>query len=140
MPIINALKQLFQPTRLPETAPAEAYDIWAQQYDNQPDNLMLALDRDLFRDLLAAVDLQRSTIVDVGCGTGRHWPALFEQSPARLIGYDVSTGMLNRLRNKYPQAETRLLSSTTLTGLADGSCDLVLSTLTVAYYAPAEVC
>ena len=133
MPILNALKQLFHPVRQPESEPAEAYDIWAQHYDDQPDNLMLALDQTLCQDLLATLSLTARTIVDVGCGTGRHWPALFSRSPARLLGYDVSTGMINRLRTKYPHAETYLLSGVTLTGLADNSCDLVLSTLTVAH-------
>src|SRR5580658_7326762 len=141
MPILNTLKQLFHPVHQPESEPAEAYDIWAQHYDDQPDNLMLALDLALCQNLLATLPLTGKTIVDIGCGTGRHWPALFNRSPARLVGYDVSTGMLNRLRIKYPDAETHLLSNATftgpanvtLTGLADDSCDLVLSTLTVAH-------
>ena len=165
MPIINTIKQLFHPVRQPirkphrqpESEPAEAYDIWASSYDNQPDNLMLALDQALCQELLAALPLTGKTIVDIGCGTGRHWPALFNRSPARLVGYDVSVGMLDRLRKKYPgaethllshaetcllfraetcllsRAETHLLSGATLTGLADNSCDLVLSTLTIAH-------
>lgn len=136
MPIINALKQLFRPDAQPESDPAEAYDIWSETYDNQPDNLILALDRALCQQLLAAIPVTGRTIVDVGCGTGRHWPALSGRSPARIVGYDVSAGMLNRLRNKYPRAETHLLSGDagfTLTGLADASCDFVLSTLTVAH-------
>src|SRR5580658_4379195 len=133
MPIIDKLKQLFHPVRQPESEPAEAYDIWAHDYDNQPNNLMLALDGALCQELLAAIPLTGKTIVDIGCGTGRHWPALFNRSPARLAGYDVSVGMLDRLRTKYPGAETHLLSGVTLTGLADNSCDLVLSTLTVAH-------
>ena len=133
MPIINALKQLFQPGRQPETEPAEAYDIWAESYDNQPNNLMLALDQALCQELFAQLPLSDSTIVDIGCGTGRHWPDLYSRSPARLSGYDVSEGMLNQLKKKYPHAETYLMSGVALTGLADDSCDLVLSTLTVAH-------
>jgi ubiquinone/menaquinone biosynthesis C-methylase UbiE len=133
MPIINAIKQLFQPDRQPESDPAEAYDIWAESYDNQPNNLMLALDQALFQELMAALSLGNSTIADIGCGTGRHWPALYSRSPARLAGYDVSEGMLNRLHAKYPHAETHLLSGPSLTGLADDTCDLVLSTLTIAH-------
>jgi ubiquinone/menaquinone biosynthesis C-methylase UbiE len=133
MPIIDAIRQLFHPVRQPGSEPAEAYDIWAGSYDDQPDNLMLALDQALCQELLAALPLTGRTIVDIGCGTGRHWPALFNRSPARLAGYDVSKGMLERLHIKYPRAETHLLSGATLTGLADNSCDLVLSTLTVAH-------
>jgi ubiquinone/menaquinone biosynthesis C-methylase UbiE len=133
MPIINAIKQLFQPVRQPESEPAEAYDIWAESYDNQPNNLMLALDQALCQEFLAVLSLRNKIIVDVGCGTGRLWPALFSQSPARLAGYDVSGGMLNRLRKKFPRAETNLMTGVTLTGLADNGCDLILSTLTLAH-------
>ena len=137
MPILKTLRELLHPpartTRHPESEPAAAYDVWAQEYDNQPDNLMLALDRDLCAQLLNSIDLTGATIVDVGCGTGRHWPALFDRSPSRLIGYDVSKGMLDRLRMKYPQAETHLLTDNTLTGLDTAGCDLILSTLTVAH-------
>src|ERR1700677_3074085 len=129
MPIINTIKQLFHPVRRPESEPAAAYDIWSLSYDNQPDNLMLELDRTLCQELLTALPLTGKTIVDIGCGTGRHWPPLFSRSPARLAGYDVSLGMLDRLRKKYPRAETHLLTGATLTGLPDDSCDLVLSTL-----------
>ena len=133
MPLLNTLKQLLHPDRRPESEPAEAYDIWAQNYDNQPDNLMLALDRALCGDLLSTLDLAGKNIVDVGCGTGRHWPAIFDRSPARLAGFDVSAGMLNRLRNKYPAAETHLLNGAALDGLDDASCDLLVSTLTMAH-------
>ncbi|HTR31366.1 MAG TPA: class I SAM-dependent methyltransferase [Puia sp.] len=133
MPILETLRQLLKPGRRPETEPAAAYDIWAHAYDSQPDNLMLALDHSLCGELLSPIPLAGKTIVDVGCGTGRHWAAIFSQSPGRLIGYDVSRGMLDRLRSKYPDAETCLLSGTALSGLGHSSCDLVLSTLTVAH-------
>lgn len=133
MPIIDTLLHLFKPLRQPESEPAEAYDIWSQKYDSQPDNLMLELDRALCQEILATLSLKAGTIVDVGCGTGRHWPALLSRSPVRLAGYDVSTGMLDRLRHKYPDAEIHLISGTELTGMDDGTCDLVLSTLTIAH-------
>ena len=31
-----------------DTDPGTAYDLWAYSYDSQPDNLMLALDEDVF--------------------------------------------------------------------------------------------
>lgn len=133
MPVFSRLKQYLFPIRQPETEPADAYDIWALQYDHQPDNLMLFLDEELCDHLLGRVDIQGKIVVDVGCGTGRHWKKLFEKQPARLYGYDVSSGMLEILRQKYPRAETRLLDSQRLKGLGDETCDLVISTLTVAH-------
>lgn len=133
MPLLSKLKQYFRPTRLPESAPAAAYDIWAVQYDNQPDNLMLALDERLCALLLENTPITGAIIADVGCGTGRHWSKLYEKKPARLLGFDVSQGMLDRLKAKYPQATTTLLSDSTLPGLNTASCDLVISTLTIAH-------
>ena len=133
MPVFTKLKQYLFPTRQPEYEPADAYDRWALQYDHQPDNLMLALDEELCAHFLTQVDLHKRTVVDVGCGTGRHWQKIFEKQPIRLFGYDVSSGMLDILRQKYPLAETSLLDSHRLKGLGDETCDLVLSTLTVAH-------
>ena len=144
MPLLNKLRQYFSPTRLPESEPAAAYDIWALQYDNQPDNLMLALDEQVFADLLAQTPAPAApddkggasptgeVIADIGCGTGRHWPKLYERRPSRLIGFDVSQGMLDILLQKHPQADTRLLTDARL-ALPSASCDMVISTLTVAH-------
>ncbi|MBS1662124.1 MAG: methyltransferase domain-containing protein [Bacteroidetes bacterium] len=112
---------------------------------------MLALDGQLLSDLLAGLpiispastfpslpagtipSLTGYTIADVGCGTGRHWARLYAENPARLIGFDVSQGMLEMLKAKHPQAETHLLEGPILHQLPNASCDLVLSTLTIAH-------
>jgi len=133
MPFLKKLIQSVRPSRLPEAAPADAYDKWALSYDNQPDNLMLALDEQLCGQLLCNVPVSGKVVADVGCGTGRHWQKLYDQGPARLVGYDVSPGMLRRLRAKYPRAETYLLNGEHLSHLETGSCDLVFSTLTIAH-------
>jgi len=116
-----------------ETAPAAAYDMWALQYDAQPDNLMLALDEEMFSALLEKVELHDKVVADVGCGTGRHWKKIFDRQPRQLIGYDVSEGMLQKLKEKYPQAVTHQLSSNHLEGLENGSCDVIMSTLAIAH-------
>jgi len=133
MPLFNKLRQYIRPSLQKESEPAAAYDIWALSYDHQPDNLMLALDEELCGGLLARTFVTRRVIVDIGCGTGRHWKKLFDRQPSRLIGYDVSAGMLDILRQKHPRAETYLLNDQHLPELAHASCDLVLSTLTVAH-------
>jgi ubiquinone/menaquinone biosynthesis C-methylase UbiE len=133
MSLLHTLRRYLRPARQPESDPATAYDLWSFSYDDQPDNLMLALDEQLFGELLSAVSVTGAWVADVGCGTGRHWEKLFDRLPARLVGYDVSPGMLGMLRKKYPRTETYMLSDTTLTGLDAASCNLVLSTLTLAH-------
>jgi len=132
MPLLNKLRQYLSAPRRPEAEPGAAYDIWSLSYDHQPDNLMLALDAALFGALLERTALKGKVVADIGCGTGRHWPAILDQGPARLLGFDVSAGMVAILKQKYPQAETSQLEGGTLPVL-DASCDLLLSTLTVAH-------
>lgn len=121
-----------------DTDPAKAYNLWAQQYDSQPGNLMLDLDEQVVAGLLENTTFAQKNIADVGCGTGRHWQKFKQMQPAQLIGFDVSHGMLDRLAEKYPQAQTHLLTDNKLPGMANGSCDVVISTLTIAHIKNAE--
>jgi len=118
---------------LKDTEPAAAYDMWALQYDAQPDNLMLALDEELFSSLIKDVSFENKVVADVGCGTGRHWQKIFAKAPEVLMGYDVSEGMLSKLKAKYPQAVTHQLTNNHLQGLDDNSCDVIMSTLAIAH-------
>jgi ubiquinone/menaquinone biosynthesis C-methylase UbiE len=118
---------------LRETEPRDAYDTWSLSYDDQPDNLMLALDEALFNELTAKIEFINKTVVDIGCGTGRHWEKIAAKYPARIIGFDVSEGMLKILKQKYPHAETHLLSTNRLDTLCNESCDIIISTLTIAH-------
>jgi ubiquinone/menaquinone biosynthesis C-methylase UbiE len=120
------------------TEPEKAYDLWAETYDAQPDNLMLALDEAVFSALLGKTETANKTIADIGCGTGRHWPKLLAGKPDCLTGYDVSAGMLERLQLKFPQAETCRLESNRLKAHQDQSCDLLVSTLALAHIQDAE--
>jgi len=114
-------------------SPQAAYNTWSKDYDSQPDNLMLALDEEVFSTLLNDIDVTDTIIADIGCGTGRHWKKIFDKEPQRLIGFDVSEGMLKMLQQKFPGAETHLLLNDTLSQLKDESCDIVISTLTIAH-------
>src|SRR5882724_8594265 len=91
--------------RRSETAPEKAYDLWAFNYDNQPGNLMLDLDAEMFSGFLAETEIENKVIADIGCGTGRHWQQIANRNPARLIGFDVSEGMLTMLQKKFSNAE-----------------------------------
>src|SRR5262249_9628002 len=102
------------PTPARQLEPAAAYDLWAATYDNQPTNLILHVDEVVFSRLLGRVDLHNKTIVDIGCGIGRHWNRILQQKPAALTGYDVSTEMLKQLRRNFPDARTNLLHNGSL--------------------------
>lgn len=113
----------------------EAYRLWAETYDSQPNNLVLTVEEEVFAELLARVNLEGRAILDVGCGTGRHWQRLWEGRPGALAGVDTSPEMLGRLRERVPGADVRLVSDTRLDGVADASVDVVVSTLTMGHIA-----
>jgi len=118
--------------------PDAAYNLWASNYDSQPDNMMLAWDEEIFSTLVKNVNLKNKIIGDIGCGTGRHWKKIFERKPKNLIGFDVSEGMLKMLQQKFPQAETHHLINDELKELKNESCDIIFSTLTIAHIENAE--
>jgi ubiquinone/menaquinone biosynthesis C-methylase UbiE len=111
----------------------EAYDIWADNYDSQPGNLMLDLDELVLSDLLATMDLKDKDLADIGCGTGRHWPKILLRDVASLTGFDVSPGMLSKLKEKFPSAKTHLITDNTFESVENNTYDVILSTLTVAH-------
>jgi ubiquinone/menaquinone biosynthesis C-methylase UbiE len=129
----NYIKSKVSAPAVTEKGVVEAYDLWASDYDMQPDNLMLHLDEKLFASLLKNVDLTGKQVADIGCGTGRQWPAIFNRQPAALTGFDVSAGMLKKLQGKYPAAHISQITDNLFSGTPDASFDVIVSTLTVAH-------
>lgn len=112
----------------------DAYRLWAESYDNQPDNLVLAMEDEVFTTLLQGVSIKGKRVVDIGCGTGRHWNALLNEHPAQLTGVDVSEEMLDRLKEKYPEA----VVFNDLSKIEDHGADVIVSMLTIGYIADIE--
>lgn len=132
--MIQTLKKIFTKTApLNEKGSAEAYDIWAENYDVQPGNLMLDLDAIIFPELLDSIHIANKQVADIGCGTGRHWAGILHKKPQCLTGFDVSPGMLNRLKHKFPQAHTCCITDNLFLAVPDGMFDVIVSTLTVAH-------
>ena len=121
------------PPDMEEKQVVEAYNIWAENYDRQPGNLMLDLDKILFTKLLAGLNLKNKTVADIGCGTGRHWADIVQHTPASLNGFDVSPGMLEKLATKFPDAKTYIIKDNDFNDIPDDTYDTILSTLTVAH-------
>lgn len=135
----NYIKKHLFPSRLLEKKSVEAYDIWAENYDNQPGNLMLDVDETLFNSLLKNINLTHKEVADIGCGTGRHWQNILHFNPKKLIGFDVSSGMLKRLAEKFPTAKTAQITDDLFSTVPSSSYDIIISTLTVAHIKNIEV-
>jgi ubiquinone/menaquinone biosynthesis C-methylase UbiE len=125
-------RHVFSPA-IKETSVVEAYDIWADNYDAQPGNLMLELDKIVLNELLGNIAVAGKQIADIGCGTGRHWADILQKEPAALTGFDVSPGMLKQLKNKFPSANAKVIADNHFSDVENGSFDMIISTLTMAH-------
>lgn len=128
----NIKQRLFKP-EITEKSSAEAYDLWSEDYDIQPGNLMLDLDEVLFPKMVSEQIIHKKNVADIGCGTGRHWVKILQMRPLGLTGFDVSEGMLNKLQAKFPGANTHKITDDLLSNAQDTSFDTIISTLTVAH-------
>ena len=131
--IKNYIRQHLFGHTVTEKNSSEAYDLWSENYDVQPGNLMLDLDEILFPKLINEKIIQNKAVADIGCGTGRHWPRILKLHPANLTGFDVSQGMLNQLNQKFPDARTIRITDNLFSEVPDSTYDLIISTLTVAH-------
>jgi cytosine/adenosine deaminase-related metal-dependent hydrolase/ubiquinone/menaquinone biosynthesis C-methylase UbiE len=111
-------------------SPSEAFDTWAQVYDEQPNPLLLLEQRFLSQML---PDVGGLDVLDVGCGTGRWLQLLASHAPRSLIGVDASAQMLHRAATKLgPAADIRLGSCTALP-VRDATVDLIIASFVLSY-------
>ena len=80
--IVAFKNRFFNPVK--EKQSVEAYDLWAENYDAQPGNLMLDMDEKVFVELLSEISIEGKQVADIGCGTGRHWPKMFDANQQAL--------------------------------------------------------
>lgn len=74
----------------------EGYDRWAEIYDDEANPLVMIEEPEVIR---ALGEVAGRTVLDVGCGTGRHALRL-ANAGAKVTGVDFSEGMLDRARAK----------------------------------------
>jgi SAM-dependent methyltransferase len=107
------------------------YDRWALVYDHDA-NPLTALEEPVVRAALG--DVGGRTVLDLGCGTGRHaeWLAA---AGARVTAVDFSEGMLAAARRKPHAAAVRFLAHDLHDPLPfpDAAFDLVVSGLVLEH-------
>jgi ubiquinone/menaquinone biosynthesis C-methylase UbiE len=83
---------------------AAGYARWSAVYD-EPGNSLIAHEEPVVRTMIER--LEGETVLDIGCGTGRHVVWLRDQDRV-VIGVDQSPQMLARAAAKVPGADLRL--------------------------------
>ncbi|MFD2233502.1 class I SAM-dependent methyltransferase [Phaeospirillum tilakii] len=109
---------------------AAAYDRWAPGYDVYDNPLLFAAGRVIER---WAETVAGATVVEFGCGTGRNLARLGQAGAARLIGCDLSAGMLARARARGAGLLLFRHDITQPAPLAGGIADLVLFCLALEH-------
>lgn len=87
--------------KAPPVATDVGYAAWAATYD-APGNVTVALEQEVVRELLSALSAG-STVLDAGCGTGRH-TAFLASRGHHVVGIDSSPEMLALAAVKVPTA------------------------------------
>jgi len=107
----------------------EGYDRWSEIYDDETNPLVMLEGPELAR---ALGEVRGLTVLDVGCGTGRHAVQL-AKSGASVTGIDFSAGMLEKARAKPSAASVRFIHQDASAPLpfAPQSFDRVISCLVV---------
>lgn len=83
----------------------QGYDRWAEIYDEEANPLILVEQPQMKRVM---GEVRGLSILDVGCGTGRHALALAAEG-AQVTGVDFSTGMLEKARGKAGASAIRFI-------------------------------
>jgi ubiquinone/menaquinone biosynthesis C-methylase UbiE len=111
-------------------SPAEAYELWADQYDEQP-NPVAALSCRAAKEIVRR--FAPKTVIDVGCGTGRIWWNDHGLPPNKIIGLDIAPRML-AVASRYCNGGTELVQAdASHLPVGRSVADLVLCCLTLGY-------
>lgn len=118
--------------------PAALFDRWSGSYDRP--RLQQSTYRPVHEAVLAQVgDLEPSTVIDLGCGTGRLTQQLIRTFPdATVVGVDFSVGMLTRAADRLGgsggTAQALVRADAAQLPFAASSVDLVVCTESFHWY------
>jgi len=133
--VVDLLRSLWPPSRKARDV-AEHYDRLARKYDSALPvwrTLVAAPAWEAVGALMAQHVQPGAAVLDAGTGTGEAVRLLFERAnPGRIVGVDISKGMLRAARKKIADARvTWAQEDITRLPYPDRSFDVVLSTWTL---------
>lgn len=110
--------------------PKQAFDLWAEVYDESPNPIVQRSERAII-ELLP--DLRGFRVADLACGTGRLLPQLFHLAPRICLGFDFSNAMLQKARMKEEVAGRLIQADLHELPILSGSMDFVTFSLGLSY-------
>lgn len=111
---------------------AEAYDRWSADYDAYDNPMVFAASRAV--DALAQ-EVRGLAVLEFGCGTGRNLTVLKANGALRLVGLDLSDGMLAQARARDGAFDLRRQDMAQPVAEPDGAFGLILFSLTLEHVA-----
>jgi len=112
--------------------PADAYALWAQTYDSDP-NPLLALEE---REMLPLLpNLEGALVLDVACGTGRWLKLLLARGARQGVGLDFSRDMLGQAQRKRAVRKGLVRADCMAIPIAAGVADLAVCSFAASYVA-----
>ena len=103
----------------------QGYDLWSETYDQTP-NPVVSLDERITPQLAQLT--KSKSVLDAGCGTGRHFPAL-RRARCKFVGLDFSPGMLDVARRNHSDVPVVLADLERQWPFRDSTFDSVLCAL-----------
>ena len=70
--------------------------------------------------------LAGKSVLDIGVGAGRTAPLLLEFKPARYVGVDYASNMVEAVRQRFPEHDFRWADAREMTDFKDGEFDFVM--------------
>lgn len=114
----------------------ESYDKaagkWAQSQRGKRNVAHEFLEKPAMYDKLP--DLSGKSVLCVGSGSGEECAYIKDRGAGRVVGIDISTGLIEQAKHTYPQCEFFVMDMERL-NFAAGEFDFVFSSLTL-HYAP----
>jgi ubiquinone/menaquinone biosynthesis C-methylase UbiE len=105
---------------------------WAKHMRSGKNLMHEYLEKPAMYDLLG--DLTGKTVLCVGCGSGEECEALRRRGAARVVGIDISAGLIEEAKKAFSDVEFSVMDMEELK-FANGSFDLIYSSL-VMHYVP----
>lgn len=120
--------------RIPTLPSHTAYELWAGTYGEEQNNIFLQAEERGLMPLLDENPLTELSVLDVGCGTGRHIRHCLDRHAMSIVGIDFSRAMLRRGAWVREQHSVSLVEGSVETlPLRNSSFDLVLVPLVLGH-------